>query len=268
MPEVVASLVAVVKEGSGDIALGNVIGSNIFNKGCVLGCIVLLYPLRISPMIKMHDVPVMVVTSFALLVAMLPLEITRSTALLFLAAFVVYIFYRVRARDPNVAEVERHEELIPKASPFTREFVIDLFFVLSGIGLLVSGGTLFIEGAVNLAKLFGLSDRVIGLTIVAMGTSLPELATSLVASYRRHDDIALGNIVGSTIFNTLFIVGIVGLVHPFPFSRSLLTWDAPVMLGFSLLLWILILRHLRLERISGALLLGLYALYIYSLLIR
>lgn len=267
MPELVASLIAVVKEGSGDIALGNVIGSNIFNKGFILGSVALLHPLKISPMVRMHDAPVMVVTALALLIAMLPLEISRPVAALFLAAFLLYIYYRIKIKDPNVQEVERHEALLPRVSPFTKELIFDLLLAVCGIAFLVIGGFLFIEGAVRLAKLLGVSDRVIGLTIVAMGTSLPEFATSIVAALRGHFDIAVGNVVGSNIFNVLFIVGVVGVVHPFTFSHNLLYWDAPVMAGFSVLLWSKMLHHLRLERSSGALFLSLYILYIFSLLV-
>jgi cation:H+ antiporter len=265
-PEVVASLVALLNEESGDIALGNVIGSNSFNIGFILGLLALCHPLKISHLVKMHDVPVMILTALALYLVLFSGEVTRAVSLLFLLGFVTYVLYRLRIKDPNVVEIEKHEELVPKESFFIKEVFVDLFFILFGILLLVFGGSIFVHGAVEVAKLFGVSQRVIGLTIVAMGTSLPELVTSAVALLRKHYDIAIGNIVGSNIFNILFILGVVGAVRPFSFSESLLAVDTPVMVGFTFLLWLMVRRRLALSRLSGAILLGLYSLYIFLLL--
>ncbi len=268
MPEAVASLIAVSKEGSGDMALGNVIGSNSFNIGFILGFLALCHPLKISPLVKMHDLPVMILSALALVMALSNGEITRSISFIFLVAFVTYVIHRVRVKDPNVAEIEKHDELLPLNSTFMREVVVDLFLVGIGVALLIYGGTLFIKGASQLAKLLGISDRVIGLTVVAMGTSLPEFATSVVALLRGHYDIALGNIIGSNILNILFILGLVGVVHPFSFSSSLFGIDTPVMVGFTLLLWLMLRRHLVLGRLSGALLFVLYCFYVFTLCIQ
>lgn len=266
LPEAVASLTAQLKEGSGDIALANVIGSNIANVALILGLTALIHPLSVSPLIKTHDTPIMITTLILLLLFMIPGTIGRISGLFLILLLIVYVVHRIQINEPNIVEEEMHEELLPKAKPWYKECGIDLALIALGVAFLIGGGYAFIKGAVALAKQLGISERVIGLTIVAIGTSLPELATSLVAAFRKHYDIAVGNIVGSNIFNSLFIVGLVALISPIHFSYNLLLIDGPVMLLFSIALFLIMLGRETISRLSGFFLLLGYAIYLVYLI--
>ncbi|MBS0621891.1 MAG: calcium/sodium antiporter [Verrucomicrobia bacterium] len=253
MPELVASLVAQVWQNNGDIALGNVVGSNIVNVGLMLGIAACITPIKVSRAMAIREMPLMVGALAIFSAFLFEGELSRISGIVMLALFVFYSIFQVK-----IGRKEHRGEALEHALPNT--WVKDLVFLLGGVAALVLGGFSLIEGAVGIARAWGMSDRVVGLTIVAVGTSLPELSTSCVAAWRGHGDIAFGNIIGSNIFNALVIAGGVAVISPIAFSPKLLSFDVPIMLGMSVLLWLLMLGK-QFGRRSGILLIALYLTY-------
>ena len=258
-PEMVVSTKA-ASTGQGGIALGNVVGSNIFNLAVILGLSALVRPLRVNSQLIRFDLPVMIAVSLVAFLLSLDQRYSRWDGLLLLAGVIGYtvLVIRMARRERNRAVQEEFAEGTPHAS---RSVWLDLGIVLGGLALLVGGAQLFVQGAVELARAWGVNEAVIGLTIVAAGTSLPELATSMVAAFRKQEDIAIGNIVGSNIFNLLAILGTSCLVKPFT-PGGVTTLDFWFMLATTFALLPLMLSRLRLNRLEGALLLAVYGLYL------
>lgn len=262
-PELVVSTLASARGQSG-VALGNVIGSNIFNIGGILGLASLLYPLRVQMRLLARETPLMVLASVALPLLALDGRVGRIDGALLLGAFAAFLVYVVRSARRESAEIaaeyaefESEKALLPRGE---RPWV-DLALMAGGLGGLGIGAHALVTAAVGLARTFGLSELVIGLTIVAVGTSLPELATSAVAAARREVDIAVGNIVGSNIFNLTAILGTAAAVRPLHVPTSVLTFEIPVMIALGLLLVPLAWTRLRLERWEGGLLLAGYVAF-------
>ena len=262
-PELVVSTKAVAS-GQGDIAIGNVVGSNIFNIAVILGLSALLRPMKIRVQLLKFDMPVMLLVTAACLLLFLDGRLGRLEAGLLFAGIIIYtIINVVMARRETSKLVEKEfEEGTPRKS---RHPLLDAGLVIGGLALLILGARLFVDGAVDLARLWGVSEAVIGLTIVAAGTSLPELATSVLAAIRKEDDIAIGNIVGSNVFNVLAILGVSGLISPLS-SGGVTAVDFGVMLGVAFLLLPLMHTGLRLVRWEGAFFLALYGGYVWWLL--
>lgn len=262
MPEMVVSTVAALK-GQGDIAVGNVVGSNIFNVCVILGLSALVLPLRVKVQLIRVDAPLMVGVSLLFIVLFRDFHISRLEAGFLLAGIIVYTVGSVIfARKEVSAEVQAEftEAVVRPPGKLWR----DLLLILGGLAVLVLGSRLLVTNAVELARLLGISEAVIGLTIVAAGTSMPELATSVVAAFRKQADIAIGNIVGSNLYNLLAIVGVSGLLAPLhaPGIRML---DLYVMLGTSIALLPLMWSGFVLKRWEGAVLLAAYGGYLYVL---
>jgi cation:H+ antiporter len=262
MPEMVVSTVAALK-GQGDIAVGNVVGSNIFNVCVILGLSALALPLRVKVQLIRVDAPLMVGVSLLFIVLFRDFHISRLEAGFLLAGIIVYTVGSVIfARKEVSAEVQAEftEAVVRPPGKLWR----DLLLILGGLAVLVLGSRLLVTNAVELARLLGISEAVIGLTIVAAGTSMPELATSVVAAFRKQADIAIGNIVGSNLYNLLAIVGVSGLLAPLhaPGIRML---DLYVMLGTSIALLPLMWSGFVLKRWEGAVLLAAYGGYLYVL---
>lgn len=260
LPETVTTFIAQWSGNKGDLALGNVIGSNIANIGLIVGISALVQPLAFSPHVLKIDLPLMILAQILLFLLMIPGALYRLSGLLMVALMIAYVIYRVKTGEQTVEEEELAKLKSGKYSP-----VIDLLLIIAGLIALIAGGNYFVKGAVHIATQFQISERVIGLTIVAVGTSLPELAITFVAALRKHTDIAIGNIVGSSIFNTLFIAGGVSLLLPIHFSQKLFLVDVPIMIGFCLLLWFIMHRQRIISRLSGAFLLLCYVLYVCSM---
>lgn len=258
MPEAISSLVAQWSEGRGDIALGNVIGSNIANIGLIAGVAALIRPLPLNRLLQDREISLMVGITILLMILMSFGSLQRWQGGVLLLGLLGYILLQMKASRGEKVEFE--EELDHELTP--KEKGKDILFIALGGLLLVAGGYALIQGAVFLAKTFGVSDRVIGLTLVALGTSLPELATSIVAILKGETDISIGNVVGSNVFNILFVTGGVAAIRPVIFSPQLLHVDALVMLVFSLALWGLVWRQTVLARWRGGVLLGAYAGYV------
>jgi cation:H+ antiporter len=262
-PELIVSSTAAA-QGQGAIAIGNVVGSNIFNIGVILGLTALVAPMRVQLQLLKFDTPVMVGAALLFLLFFRDGSIQRWESLVFLGVIVLYTVVNVRlARRQVSAEVRREfDDSVPKptGSPWT-----DAGLIVAGLATLVLGSRLFVTGAVDLARLFDISDAVIGLTIVAAGTSLPELASSLMAAWRKQPDIAVGNVVGSNIYNILAILGVSGMLASPVNGQGVSLADTLLMIGFSVLLLVIAWTGFKLRRWEGALLLALYGGYLWHL---
>jgi len=268
-PELSVNLLAAF-QGNTEISFGNIIGSNIANIGLILGISALIKPLAIEGTIITREIPMMVLASFLILVAGMdnllrnsPNVFDRSDGLIFLLIFCVFLFYtigdliRKRHADPFIQQVE---ELSEKKGFKTTGYNIFLF--IAGLILLVFGGKLAVDAAVRVAELLNIPRVVIGLTIVAVGTSLPELVTSGVATWKGQTDIAIGNVVGSNIFNLLLVNGLCASLRPIPIPSSGGTQDLFMMLFLSLLLLpFCVTDKKRIVRWEGASLLLMYFVF-------
>lgn len=251
-PELVVSLKANL-QGFGDIALGNVVGSNIFNIGVILGITALIYPIKVQLQILRWDAPLMIGISVVLVFFLRDRLISSWEAGILFAGILTYTASAVimARKEKLTAEVETEfSESIQKPS---NAWWLDLVYLFGGLALLVFGSRWLVEGATTIAKTFGVSDAIIGLTIVSAGTSLPELSASLIAAFRKQPDIAIGNIIGSNIFNCLAIVGIAGLVKPIA-GAGISFVDLGVMLVFSMMLLPLMWSGFIIRRWEGGLL--------------
>ena len=262
-PELIVSSTAAA-QGQGAIAIGNVVGSNIFNIGVILGLTALLAPMRVQLQLLKFDTPVMVGVALLFLLFFRDGSIQRWESLVFLSGIVLYTVVNVRLARRQVSADVRQEfdDSVPKptGSPWT-----DAGLIVAGLATLVLGSRLFVTGAVDLARLFSISDAVIGLTIVAAGTSLPELASSLMAAWRKQPDIAIGNVVGSNIYNILAILGVSGMIASPVNGQGVSLTDTVIMIGFSVVLLLISWTGFKLRRWEGALLLALYGGYLWHL---
>jgi cation:H+ antiporter len=260
-PELVVSLEAAVG-GQGDLALGNVVGSNIFNVGVILGLTALICPVAVSLPVIRFDTPVMIAVSL-LGVGLVALgEVPRVAGALLVTALAAYTAFNIRqARRQARSETAGESAGAGSTSGSIR---VDLLFVAGGLGMLVLGSHLLITSATALARALNVSEAVIGLTVVAAGTSMPELATSVAAALRRQPDIAVGNVVGSNIFNILGILGAAATVQPIS-APGIGLRDAWVMLAFAVAVLPLFWTDRRVLRWEGVLLLAGYGGYLWVL---
>lgn len=265
VPELAVSAIAALN-GSSDISVGNVVGSNIFNVAFILGSCALVGPLAISGNTIKLEYPVLALVTLMYVAVCQDGIINWVDAALFLAVYLGFTTYLVTLvrEQVNVAEAKEFaaevKELTPE--PARPRAWVCLCLLAGGVALLAGGAQATVSGAVEIARLCGLSERVIGLTIVAGGTGLPEVVTSLVSSYRGRDDVAIGNVIGSNLFNILGVLGISGLIQPLPVDPAIVASDNVWMLGVTWLLFPMMFTGLRINRIEGALLLGTYATYI------
>jgi cation:H+ antiporter len=266
-PELAVSIQAGLK-GASDIAIGNVVGSNIFNVLFVLGTCALLAPLIVSMQLVRREVPILIAISFLLALLALDGNIGLIDGLVLTTGIIVYTTWSVISsrRETAAAKAEYEQEfgaapLGPKHG--ARMIAINLGLLASGLGLLVLGSRWLVDGAVALAQALGVSDVIIGLTIVAAGTSLPEVVTSVVATLKGERDIAIGNAVGSSIFNILSIVGIAALVTPGGLNvpTSIINFDLPVMIATSVACLPIFFSGMTIARWEGALFFAYYIAY-------
>lgn len=262
-PELLVSLGAAL-EGNSSIAIGNVVGSNISNIGLILGIAAMVRPLTASAQVIRREIPIMIAANVLLWLLILDGEIGRIDGLILTLSCVAYTFFnywQARKNKERFVEAE-FDEALPMP---TRSICFEILMLIAGLGVLLVGARLLLDGAVSIAEDLGISQVVIGLTIVAIGTSLPELATSSVAAYKNEPDVALGNVIGSNVMNILAILGLTALVLPIS-TVDIRTFDMSVMLGSALLGLLLIWSGFVLNRIEGAILVLAYVAYIYSLL--
>lgn len=260
-PELAVSTQAALV-GNGGIAVGNVIGSNIFNILCVLGLSALVVPLVVSQQLVRLDVPLMIVASLIFLVFALDGTISRLDGLLLFAGIIAYTLFLIR-QSRRQRSAAPPAELAAPAERGWRAWLRNLLLIGVGLALLVLGADWLVAAAVGIATSLGVSDLIIGLTIVAAGTSLPEAATSVMASFRGERDIAVGNLVGSNLLNLLAVMGVAALVAPapIPVPAQALVFDLPVMVAVAVATLPIFYTGYRISRGEGAVFIGYYVAY-------
>lgn len=269
MPELAASLQASLA-GSPGIALGNIVGSNIANSLLILGVAALIAPIAVKTRTLWRDGGVGLVAVLVLLAAGATVGLSREAGIAFLIMMAGYIYYAYRQESRGAAHSAAYDRaaamegadpaLIPHDQPQGRLSIALLLFI-AGLGLIVGGASLLVNSAIVIAGQLGVSDTVIGLTIVAVGTSLPELVTSAVAAWRKQGDIALGNVLGSNIYNILFIGGMTGVIAPTAVPASIMAFDLWVLAAVSLVVMVFAFSDGRLSRREGFLLVAAYIAY-------
>lgn len=265
LPELAVSLIAALG-GTPDVAIGNVVGSNIANIGLILGLTALVAPLPIYGSAVRLEWPFMFIASWIMMLLARDGGFDRLEGGFFVVSLILFIAFMVHGSRTQVGETETAEieAMIRTRAPQydRRAMAVAVALVLAGSAMLFLGGRFLVEGAVGVARVVGVSERIIGLTLVAVGTSLPELATSLVAAWRGHAEVAVANVIGSNIFNILAIIGTTALVQPIPVSAPVISSDLWWMLGIAFLLFPMLHFRSNLSRAEGGVLLTGYALYI------
>ena len=258
-PEMIVSIQAAYL-GQGDISVGNVVGSNICNIGLILAFSALIVPIKVASQIVRIDTPIMIGTTALAIALLYDGALTRAEGIIFFLLLVAYVVFSIRIAKKQAAD--------PLAQEFSEEVrisksgvAVDVLMVLGGLVMLVFGARFLVDSAIVIAKAFGLSEAVIGLTIVAIGTSLPEFATSLIAAIKKEADIAVGNVVGSNIFNILGILGVSAFITPLS-SSGITGVDLGVMAAFALALWGFAATGYRITRLEGFVMLLAYAGFI------
>jgi len=268
-PELIVNLFSAI-QGNTDLAVGNVIGSNIANILLILGIAACIYPLKVQRATTWKEIPLALLAAVLIfimgndfLIDKMPFNIlSKSEGLVLIAFFAIFIYYTaVLAKSESTEEAPNGIRLY--------SWTTSIGFTLAGILALFFGGKLLVDNAVILAKLAGLSEALIGFTIVAIGTSLPELVTSVIAAMKKQDDLAVGNIVGSNIFNVLWILGLTSTIIPIPFNPTM-NLDLMVNIGATLLLFLFMFVHSRhrINRWQGIIFLLLYIGYLTLAIIR
>ncbi|VVP93224.1 Inner membrane protein YrbG [Pseudomonas fluorescens] len=255
-PQMAVSLQA-AQAHTPDIAVGSVIGSSIFNILVTLGLSALIIPLRVSRQLVRLDIPLMIGASLLVFLLAWNEELGRLDGILLLSALALYLGLLLRQSRHSARPHSEQPETAPAS------WLVSVLMIIVGLAMLVFAGRLLLGAAVVVATDLGFSERVIGLTVVAVGTSLPELATSLIAALRGQRDIAVGNVIGANLFNLLGVLGLTALIAPMPLSVSpnALDFDLPVMLGVAALCLPVFYSGYRVTRVEGLLLLGLYLVY-------
>jgi cation:H+ antiporter len=256
-PELALDLTAVLR-GSSDLAFGDLVGSNIANIGLVLAAAAFVRPLKVHMRLLRRDVPIVIAASLFVWMLAADGAIDRADAVVLLGCFGAYLLYTVAEARREAAAVRAE---FAAAEPRSGRLAGALL-VLAGLAGLAAGAQLIVYGAVGLARQWGVSELAIGLTIVAVGTSLPELAVGVVAARRGQADIAVGNVIGSNAFNLLFVMALVSLVAPLPAREASLGVDLPVMVGFSIALVPIMLRGGEVRRSEAVPLAAVYAAYV------
>lgn len=274
MPELVISVQASMA-GSPGIAIGNFVGSNISNILLIVGVSALIAPMTVTSRALKRDGGVVIASCLAFTLLALVAPLSREVGVFFVICLFSYLYYA--ARQERLAPGEGHtaayevseaqDEILPTSNKLAARFgnLLPFFMTIAGLVTIIFGGRLLVDAAVSIAQSFGVSETVIGLTIVAIGTSLPELVTSLIAAYRGHSDVAIGNVLGSCVYNILGIGGVVGLLAPTAIPETIIHYDNYVMLAAAIALVICASQGGRISRLEGGVMLAAYAAYLYSL---
>jgi cation:H+ antiporter len=270
LPELTVSIQAALA-GSGDIAAANVVGSNIFNIALILGLAAVVCPIRITANLIRVDIPIMIAVSLLGIGMLHDRHLSRSEGMVLSAGIVGYLLlsYYLAYKNTNQRLVIEAQEMLDgqKTGRIRTNLWLNIGLIAFGMVLLVGGSKALVSGAVRLAQVFGLSEAIIGLTIVSAGTSLPELATSVVAAFRKQPDIAVGNVIGSNIFNLLAILGISSVLVPYA-APGIGSVDLAVMLAVAVISLPMMWSRFTLSRLEGAILLGCYGAYMGYLLMK
>jgi cation:H+ antiporter len=272
-PEIAASVSASLKN-AGDIAIGNVYGSNIANLAFVGGLTAIILPIRIKPLIIIkREIPIMVLVALLLLPVIFDGYLGQMESAFLLIVFagllsgIVIMAQKQRSRKPEIAK-QTSEQLLSKVNKVPQSIKKCVLFILFGLAGITIGADISVRSATTLGEMAGLSQAVIGLTIIALGTSLPELATSLVAAMRQQEDISIGNLVGSNVFNTLLVTGTAGIITPFQLNPRLAGTDYWIMLTVSVVFALAVgIGVKKITRTGGVILLSCYLGYMVYLLV-
>lgn len=260
-PELVVSINASLT-GQGDIAIGNIVGSNIFNIAVILGISSIIYPLQAKRQLTRIDIPILILSTILLTVLFWNGNLNRLEGCLFLIGIIIYTVFSLYYSRKHEKKVEESRgELEKQPDPWYK----DVLYIVGGLAILIFASHLLVDNAVSIAQELGVSEAVIGLTLVAAGTSLPEMAASVVATLKKNSDIAIGNIVGSNLFNILAIAGTSSIINPI-IAKNVNYIDLLVMLGLTLLLLPLIKSGLKISRSEGWVLIVIYLCYLAWLL--
>ncbi len=249
--------------GNVGISIGNVVGSNILNIALVLGITAIIYPLKVRSSTIKKETPFMIISAVVMIILCFnfldfspnPFVIGRIDGLLMFLVFIGFIYYLLKTTK---REKKFHIPFIGNKHEHTWKLIIIIILGLAGI---LVGAQLLIQSSVGIARIYGISEIIIGLTIVALGTSLPELATNVSAALKKHADIAVGNIVGSNISNTLLVLGVAAMIRPIPVDLTFITFDIAAMMIISLVLMVFIITKKKISRIEGIALVLFYAVY-------
>jgi len=261
-PEMIVSAVAAY-QGKPGLAVGNAIGSNITNIGLVLGLTAIIYPLRVESETLKREYPLLLLIMIVCFIMAIDLQFSRLEGVILIIGFfsligwMVHLGMRKEPEDPLAQEFEAE---IPSDMPMK----VAVGWLLVGVIVLPLSSRFLVEGALSIARMLEVSETIIGLTIVALGTSLPELAAALTSALREEDDLAIGNVIGSNMFNILAVLGIAAIIEPVSFDETVLKQDIPVMFVFTVMLFFMaygIKGPGRISRRSGTLLLSLFLLY-------
>jgi cation:H+ antiporter len=255
-PELFVSLVSALK-GTPDMAIGNVVGSNTMNAMLIVGCAAVVAPMSISRNTVRKDIPFAVAASVLLPLLAIDAELGRIDGIILLAGFAAFMYYTLSQAKAG--------ETAPSDETKMQNPWLSVFFVVLGLALLVIGSNIFVDSASRVAYALGLSEAVVGLTIVAGGTSLPELATSVVAARKGQSAIAIGNVIGSNVFNILMILGLTATISPMQI-QGITHIDLLMMLGSIVMVWLFSRTKYTVERWEGALLAVVYIAYVCWLL--
>ncbi len=261
-PEIVVSLLATM-QGNPGIAIGNAYGSNISNASLILGITALISPLLVPKQVVHKELPMLLGVTALTGFILSDYEISRFDSWILLSIFMLFMTFSVWQARRN-----RHSQEDDSPSEEDMPLMKALFWLIVGLGLLIASSRLLVWGAVYIAKSLGVSDLIIGLTIVAVGTSLPELASSIIAARKKQYDLVIGNIIGSNMFNTLVVVGIAGVINPIPIAPEVLSRDFTMMMALTFLVFFMALKIGKkrvIGRIKGALLLSCYIGYTFYL---
>ena len=252
-PELFTSVVSALK-GSTGLALGNIVGSNIFNSLLIVGAAAAVAPIPISQVTIVKDIPFALVSSLLLTAVCLDGNLTRLDSLLLLIGFALFLAYTLQMARNGTTEDSKSET--------SQALWKNILFIIIGLACLIVGSNLFVNGASTVAEQLGISDAIIGLTIVAGGTSLPELATSIISARKGQSGIAIGNVVGCNVFNILAILGITGFISPMRNLGGITTIDFTMLILSIILVWAMSFTKHKIERWEGFTLIGIFALYL------
>lgn len=261
-PECAVSIAASFR-GENSMAISNVVGSNIFNLMVVCGVCSVVTPLSVKASTLKREFPISILAAVALIaMGYMGMEIGRAEGVLLLAGFITFLAWLVREAQRDRGKAQEDVVEIKSLSA-----AMCLAYIVVGIAAIVMGGDIVVDSATRIAENFGLSQTLIGLTIVAMGTSLPELVTSIVAAKKGEADMAIGNVIGSCIFNILLVLGIAGTISPMEVLMENMI-DAIILIGMSIIVWIFAWSGKRISRLEGAVLVAIYAVYMGYICLR
>ena len=274
-PELAVSLTAAIK-GSNDIAIGNIIGSNIANIGLILGIAAIVLPLEVEKVIMKRELPLMIGISAGLYFMAIDRKIGFIDGLLLFTGIILFIGYQVygtlnskkesrNSTSGNPVSKTDMSESKNEDGQTRRHLLSNIVYIVIGLACLLVGSHILVKSAIFVAGSFGISEMVIGMTVVAFGTSVPEMATSVVSALRKEADICVGNVIGSNIFNILMVLGSVALVRPLNVVRETLFFEFPIMLLFSIALIPMIRGNMRVNRLEGIVLVSGYFAFIFLL---